>query len=385
MAYIEYYKFKKLYMFTKLFKINIFSLTIILVLAFSLLNFNVQASESLDLTVNKRSFNQTKLLLENIKDKDKLKSVSQKLTKNNNDNNRLNSDQKNIKLDFNLKDKKVKLSKLNDDISISIPEDKEINSVDIINDKVIYSGEQSKSDIIVEAVDGGVRQVINIKSKDAPNFYDFKVELKPDYKLSINNDGSAVITKPNPNFNKKEKINLPKSIDKSTSDLIMSGQTPVISIGKPWAVDANKKDLKTWYTVENGNTLRQHINLENAAFPVVADPLWCGNAISTVNWINRDGMWSASNNPTWCGAWNCAGQWACWQESFDKTSSCALWSGWTCVNRPWNKQWNTNQYWSMYNQFMCHADFPQGFKTPWNIEPAKKDKGYWGFVGSGCN
>jgi len=169
MAYIEYYKFKKLYMFTKLFKINIFSLTIILVLAFSLLNFNVQASESLDLTVNKRSFNQTKLLLENIKDKDKLKSVSQKLTKNNNDNNRLNSDQKNIKLDFNLKDKKVKLSKLNDDISISIPEDKEINSVDIINDKVIYSGEQSKSDIIVEAVDGGVRQVINIKSKDAPN------------------------------------------------------------------------------------------------------------------------------------------------------------------------------------------------------------------------
>ncbi|MFN9707524.1 MAG: hypothetical protein ACK542_00035, partial [Burkholderiales bacterium] len=255
-AYIEYYKFKKLYMFTKFFKINIFSLTILLVIAFSFLNFNIKANEKLDLRLNKRSSNQTKQLLENIKDKDKQKPVSRKLTKNNNDNNQLKSDQKNIKLDFNLKEKNVKVSKLNDDISITIPEDKEINSVDIVDEKVIYSGENSKKDIIVEAVDGGVRQVINIKSKDAASFYDFKVELKPDYKLSVNPDGSAVITKPNPNFNKNEKINLPKSIDKTTADLIKSGQTPVISIGKPWAVDANKKDLKTWYTVENGNTLR---------------------------------------------------------------------------------------------------------------------------------
>lgn len=40
---------------------------------------------------------------------------------------------------------------------------------------------------------------------------------------------------------------------------------------------------------------------------------------------------------------------------------------------------------SMYNQFVCHADFARGFKTPWNIEPVTPDKGYWGFVGSGCN
>lgn len=40
---------------------------------------------------------------------------------------------------------------------------------------------------------------------------------------------------------------------------------------------------------------------------------------------------------------------------------------------------------STYNQFVCHADFAREFKTPWNIEPWKKDKGYWGFVGSACN
>lgn len=378
-------------MFTKFFKINIFSLTILLVIAFSFLNFNIKANEKLDLRLNKRSSNQTKQLLENIKDKDKQKPVSRKLTKNNNDNNQLKSDQKNIKLDFNLKEKNVKVSKLNDDISITIPEDKEINSVDIVDEKVIYSGENSKKDIIVEAVDGGVRQVINIKSKDAASFYDFKVELKPDYKLSVNPDGSAVITKPNPNFNKNEKINLPKSIDKTTADLIKSGQTPVISIGKPWAVDANKKDLKTWYTVENGNTLRQHINLQNAAFPVVADPIWCGNQINRVQWAWRNIYssvynWSLEIVPTYCGRLN-LDRWDAWTEVYNLTPRCSRFSGNVCVTIPWNKQWNTSQYWSMYNQFVCHYSNPvtQVLKGEWNIEPWRPDIGLNAFYINKCN
>lgn len=46
---------------------------------------------------------------------------------------------------------------------------------------------------------------------------------------------------------------------------------------------------------------------------------------------------------------------------------------------------NSTKYQSMYNQFLCHADFARGFKTPWNLEPAKQDKGYAGFVARGCN
>ncbi len=45
----------------------------------------------------------------------------------------------------------------------------------------------------------------------------------------------------------------------------------------------------------------------------------------------------------------------------------------------------STSYKSMYNQFVCHADFARSFKTPWNIEPYKVDKGYWGFVGNLCN
>ncbi len=87
---------------------------------------------------------------------------------------------------------------------------------------------------------------------------------------------------------------------------------------------------------------------------------------------------SASNNPTWCGAWYYGGvQWDCWQESYDKTSNFGY-QGYNIIY-VWNKSTN---YWSMYNQFMCHADWVGPFKPGWvwNIEPSKADKGYWGFA-----
>ena len=46
---------------------------------------------------------------------------------------------------------------------------------------------------------------------------------------------------------------------------------------------------------------------------------------------------------------------------------------------------NDTKQTSMYNQFLCHADFARGFKTPRNLEPWKQDKGCWGFVRGGCN
>ncbi len=46
---------------------------------------------------------------------------------------------------------------------------------------------------------------------------------------------------------------------------------------------------------------------------------------------------------------------------------------------------NSSKYNSMYNQFVCHVKWPNALKTPWNLEPIKEDKGYAGFVLSGCN
>lgn len=45
---------------------------------------------------------------------------------------------------------------------------------------------------------------------------------------------------------------------------------------------------------------------------------------------------------------------------------------------------NPTKLTSLYNQYVCHVDYAK-FKTPWNIEPYKPDKGYWQFVNSLCN
>lgn len=245
--------------------------------------------------------------------------------------------------------KHIKYSNLNGTIKVGLPFDDTILNYDNLDDKIIFDNKLFGFDLVSEVVDGGFRQIINIEASTSPTAYDFNLELEEGDTITLNNDGSVNIK----NKNLKTKL----------------------FIAKPWATDNNNQKLNTKYTIINKNILRQEIDFTNAVFPIVADPLWCGNAIDKVEWINRNGEWSSSNYPTGCGAWNCANQWACWQEAYDKTPS----------SSQWNKQWNTNQYWSMYNQFMCHADIPRGTKTPWNIEPAKPDKGYWGFAGSSCN
>jgi hypothetical protein len=362
----------------------------VLVLTLSVLTapISANAQDSKDLKINQKSQKDTSKILDNLKQKDPQKLESQKLERNRNDQNELNSDQKDLKVKFDLKNKKVKLSSTDKgETSINIPNKNELDSVDIVDNKVVYSGKNSKIDVVVESIDGGVRQVINIKDSSAPSFYDFPVELGKDDKLELTENGGAIITTKNPkplDFSIKD---LPKDLDQKTIDQIKSNRSIKTSIAKPWAKDNNGKDLKTWYTIEKGNILRQNIDLKGAVFPVVADPAWCGNAVNYVTWINRDGLWSASINTTSCGAWHCAATWGCWQEAYDKTPLCARWSGWTCVSIPWNKQWNTSQYWSMYNQFTCHANWAGPFKLGWvwNIEPAKADKGNFGFVRSLCN
>ena len=45
-------------------------------------------------------------------------------------------------------------------------------------------------------------------------------------------------------------------------------------IDPAWAVDANGNRLPTRYELVDNNTLRQHVETQDAAFPVVMDPSW---------------------------------------------------------------------------------------------------------------
>lgn len=336
-------------------------LTVIFVLSLVATSLPVNAAES------KNSIDDLKKIQNNIREKDPFKIKSQNLNKISNNilvsSQKLNNEDLNLEIDSNLKKLSIKHSKKGI-TKIGFPESEKLTDIQTIDNQVIFSNKNTKFDIIVEAVDGGIRQFINIKDSSAPTFYDFPIELLPGENIIINEDGSARI---------------------ESSELYENSNLPVtkVLIGKPWAKDNKGKDLETSYVLVSNNVLRQKINLSNASFPITADPIFCGDAIQNVSWLNKGaGVWSASNNPTSCGAWNCNGgnNNSCWNESYSKTSTCAQYSGSQCVNQPWNKQIGTNQYWSMYNQFICHADFAKGFKTPWNIEPATPDKGYWGFA-----
>ena len=53
-------------------------------------------------------------------------------------------------------------------------------------------------------------------------------------------------------------------------------------IDPAWAVDANGNRLPTRYELVDNNTLRQHVETQDAAFPVVMDPSWAWWVATTV-------------------------------------------------------------------------------------------------------
>lgn len=323
---------------------------------------------------NKNSIEDIKKIQKNIREKDPQKIVPKELKQKSKD--ILNSNQGNLDIEIDQINKKVKINnQVKGNTTIGIPNVEQLNSGINVDNQVVFSSKNNKFDVLVEAVDGGMRQVINIKDSSAPTVYDFPVELTAGEKLTLNEDGSAKVTSEDSQNDKKLKAEINQ---KNPEQKLTEGKVKLI-IGKPWAKDANNKDLKTSYSIVDNKILRQTIDTKNAVFPVVADPIWCGNAVSSTTWIYRDNMWSASIYPTGCGAWG--GQsWDSWLEAYGKISNYGSYNGnWYYV---WDKSSN---YWSMYNQYACHVDWPGGLKTPWNIEPSRADKGYWGFWNDFCN
>jgi hypothetical protein len=141
------------------------------------------------------------------------------------------------------------------------------------------------------------------------------------------------------------------------------------------------KDLTTSYTVAD-NILRQTVDFKNAIFPVVADPIWCGDAISNVSWGYNGSDRSAAVVPTWCGRLSngsLAWAWNAWGEMYNKTPYDWSWN-WA------ERAYGTSKYWSMYNQFACHFVNPLTIpKSSWNLEPRRPDVGWAATYAAGCN
>ena len=105
-----------------------------------------------ELKINKGNTTGLKKTLQNLKDKDPQKVISQKLETNSKDKNELNSNQNdNLQIKFNLKGKKVDIkNKDKGDVSVGIPNSDSFDSVDLVDNNLIYSGQNSKADVIVK-------------------------------------------------------------------------------------------------------------------------------------------------------------------------------------------------------------------------------------------
>jgi hypothetical protein len=331
-------------------------------------------------------------ILSNTKDKDPQKPTSQKLNKKQDKKDILNSDQGDLQIDFEIDGKSVKVKNgKKGNTTISIPNQKDIDSVNVVDNKVIYSGKNSKVDTIVESVDGGIRQILHIKDSSAPSFYDFPMSLEPGEQLILTKDGGAQITRP---YTTEEQAQYDKVIKTAPQGVEIPTFGTKMGIAKPWAKDANGKDLKTNYSVINGNTLRQSIDLQNAVFPVVADPIWCGVAVNYVSHVFRTyystvGQPMYEVSPTWCGKISFSPTpWFEWIEVVDKSPT-PLWE---------IRNYGSSTYWSLFNQYACHSDFINWaniygtlpntnleYRNTYHLEAWRYDRGYIGFVLKGCN
>jgi hypothetical protein len=118
----------------------------------------------------------------------------------------------------------------------------------VVGKTALYKSAVASSSVAVQAVDGGMRALVNIASADAPERFEFPfggkiagLTLKPDGSVETLNAESEVIG----------------------------------SVQAPWARDANGAVVPTHFEVQ-GTTLIQVVNHQggNYAYGITADPLW---------------------------------------------------------------------------------------------------------------
>jgi len=120
---------------------------------------------------------------------------------------------------------------------------------------VAYPSNQGFANAVQSSQDGSVRMLTVIDSREAPQNYDYKLNM-PDGRIELLPNGGAIV-------------------------LDRDGK-PISFVDPAWAKDANGKPVRTWYTT-NGTTLTQHVahNQTRVAYPIVADPWfrWYWNGV----------------------------------------------------------------------------------------------------------
>ena len=154
---------------------------------------------------------------------------------------------------------KFKAEKKSDNFTINLP--KEVNGSKVYKNKngnIIYINENKDNSfgnqLIEENGIKGVRSLITINNSNAPKTYKYKFNLENGSKLISDSDYLGE--------------------EFSSGEIFVVNKDNIITgiIDKPWAYDANGKEIDTHYEIEN-DSLIQVINFKSTdKFPIVADP-----------------------------------------------------------------------------------------------------------------
>lgn len=135
------------------------------------------------------------------------------------------------------------------EITIGLPNAGVASSAEEIGAGLVAFDNQDGSSTVPIVRDGGELQIVTvIAEEDAPERYEYQLELSQGVHLELLPDGRAVVV--------------------DSADEIVVGL-----FEKPWARDAEGADVPTYFTVE-GSTLVQTVEHAGASYPVLADPIW---------------------------------------------------------------------------------------------------------------
>lgn len=219
--------------------------------------------------------------------------------------------------------------------------------------KALYFSPQNIVTPEVKKIDNGIEQTITIDPLHSNSEYEVPFDFKNGESIELEKDGSAVVY----NDNKES-----------------------IAVIMPADVKTESGEVLDVETTLNNDTLRYNVNFNGTNEPVkiqmAALSYTYSQYFSSASWITRSGMISLSVQPKnlvlkASGSPNVTA--AIRTDSFNKLQ--ARHSG--------DSKWKNTS--SMRNQYLCHVDLAQRFKTPWNLEPHRPTVSYAKTLKAFCN
>jgi hypothetical protein len=222
------------------------------------------------------------------------------------------------------------------------------------DDSVVYTSPEQATDVAVQAFEDSARILTVLKGVDSPSEYSYTVTLPTGGKIEKMDNGAVFV--------------------------LDSQGSMVGGFAAPWAVDNDGKAIPTHYEIR-GNTVVQVVEhlTNNASYPVVADPWFGVDLISSASWAydTKNVGWTLRVVPTTWAKWQAGGYLpgvAGWNELYSKYKN---------AGRGIKRNLN-----GMRDQYICHQQvvaIRAPNKPSWNLDEWRADVGYAATVNASCN